>query len=85
MSTKNKIIALAIAILISTGFAAAEAEIMIINTAVIPGSSLSLPGILPMAAPAAPSTPKINFDPRKSSAVSSGAISSKAPSSHPPW
>jgi len=65
MSRKNRVIALAIAILISAGFAAAEAELTIVNTAVIPASSLSLPGIFPMATPAAPPTPKINFDPQR--------------------
>ena len=66
MSRKNKVITLVIAILISAGFAAAaEAELTIVNTAVIPASSLSLPEILPMATPAAPPTPKINFDPQR--------------------
>jgi len=65
MSRNNKVIVLAIAILISAGFAAAEAELTIVNTAVIPASSLSLPGILQMATPAAPPTPKINFDPQR--------------------
>ena len=65
MSRKNKVIALAIAILISAGFAAAEAELTIVNTPVIPASSLSLPGILPMAIPAASPAPKINFDPQR--------------------
>jgi len=65
MSRNNNVIALAIAILISAGFAAAEADLTIVNTAIIPASSLSLPGILPMATPAAPPAPKINFDPRR--------------------
>ena len=65
MSRNNNVIALAIAILISAGFAAAEADLTIVNTAGIPASSLSLPGILPMATPAAPPAPKINFDPQR--------------------
>jgi hypothetical protein len=66
MSIKKTAIALAIAILISAGFAAAaEAELTIVNTAIIPASSLSLSGILPMATPAAPPAPKINFVPQR--------------------
>ena len=65
MSRNNNVIALAIAILISAGFAAAEADLTIVNTAGIPASSLSLPRILPMAAPAAPPAPKINFVPQR--------------------
>jgi hypothetical protein len=64
MSSKKMAIALAIAILISAGFAvAAEAEFTIVNTAIIPASSLSLPGILPMVTPAAPAAQKINVVP----------------------
>lgn len=66
MSSKKMAIALAIAILISAGFAvAAEAEFTIVNTAIIPASSLSLPGILPMATPAAPAAQKINVVPQR--------------------
>jgi hypothetical protein len=65
ISRNNNVIVLAIAILISAGFAAAEADLTIVNTAGIPASSLSLPRILPMAAPAAPPAPKINFVPQR--------------------
>jgi hypothetical protein len=65
MSIKKTVIALAIAILISAGFAvAAEAESTIIDTTVISVSSLSLSGILPMAVPAQ-AAPKINIDPQR--------------------
>jgi len=70
MSIKKTVIVLAIAILISAGFAvAAEAETTIVDTALISVSSLSLSAILPMAssAPAAPAqaTPKFNIDPQR--------------------
>lgn len=61
MSSKKMVIALAIAILISAGFAvAAEAEFTIVNTAILSASSLSLSGILSSEAPAAQ---KINVAP----------------------
>lgn len=66
MSSKKMVIALAIAILISAGFAvAAEAEFTIVNTAILSASSLSLSGILSSEAPAAeaPAAQKINVAP----------------------
>jgi hypothetical protein len=68
MSSKKTVIALAIAILISAGFAvAAEAEFTIVNTAILPASSLSLSGILPVTSPVspAPAAPMINVDPQR--------------------
>jgi hypothetical protein len=65
MSIKRTVIALSIAILISAGFAAAaETEFTIVNTAILPSSSLSLSGVVPMAAPAQ-AAPKINIDPQR--------------------
>jgi len=61
MSSKKMVIALAIAILISAGFAvAAEAEFTIVNTAILSASSLSLSGVLSLEAPVAQ---KINVAP----------------------
>ncbi len=65
MSRYNRFIPLAIAILLSAGFASAEAELTIVDTAVVPASPLSLPEVLFMATPAAPPVPKINFDPQR--------------------
>ena len=65
MNRNNRLIALAITILLSAGFANAEAELTIVDTAVVPASPLSLPEILLMATPAAPPIPKINFDPQR--------------------
>jgi hypothetical protein len=65
MSIKKIVVAVAIAILISAGFAvAAEAESTIVETAVISVSSLSLSKVLPMAAPAQ-AAPRINLDPQR--------------------
>jgi len=65
MSAKKIVIALAIAILLSAGFAvASETEFTIVNTAIVPASSLSLPAILPTAAPAQ-AEQKINIVPQR--------------------
>ena len=64
MSAKKIVIALAIAILLSAGFAvASETEFTIVNTAIVPASSLSLPVVLP-AAPAQ-AEQKINIVPQR--------------------